>query len=120
MWCNHAVETDYGIRIVFPADYDLIDRSSCSFTGYATRYYCQILADTNTLEVRQFTDDIIEAKDIINFTIDSIINPGTFDATGAIVISTIDEYSSVVDTGEFTLDAGYFTTGTITTFTVKP
>ena len=40
MWCNHAIETDYGIRITWPSDYIVMDRSSCSFTGYSSRYYC--------------------------------------------------------------------------------
>ena len=40
MWCNHAIETDYGIRIVWPSDYIVMDRSSCAFTGYSSRYYC--------------------------------------------------------------------------------
>lgn len=62
----------------------------------------------------------IPAQDIIIFTIDSIINPGTYDATGAIVISTTDEYGAEVDIGDYTFDAGYFTAGNITTFTVAP
>ena len=49
-----------------------------------------------------------------------MINPGTFDDTQAITISTIDEYNDEIDTGTYTFDQGYFTEGTITTFTVKP
>ena len=120
MWCNHAIETDYGIRIVWPSDYIVMDRSSCAFTGYSSRYYCQIFASDNMLEVREFTDATIDAQTLITFTIDSVINPGTFDATGEITIYTIDEYSSAVDTGYYTFDQGYFTHGNITTFTVRP
>ena len=49
-----------------------------------------------------------------------MINPGTFDATQAITLSTIDEYNDDVDTGTYTFDQGYFKTGNVTTFTVKP
>lgn len=104
MWCNHAIETDYGIRITWPSDYIIMDRSSCSFTGYSSRYYCQIFADQNILEVRQFTESTIDAQTLITFAIDSVINPGTFDDTQAITISTIDEYNDVIDTGTYTFD----------------
>ena len=120
MWCNHAIETDYGIRITWPSDYIVMDRSSCSFTGYSSRYYCQIFASDNILEVRQFTDATIDAQTLITFTIDSVISPGTYDQTQAIDIITIDEYSAEVDAGSYTFDQGYFTEGNITTFTVKP
>ena len=70
MWCNHSVLTDYGIRITWPDDYIVKDSSSCSFTGYATRYNCQLLHDSNIIEIRDFTDDIINATDLITFTID--------------------------------------------------
>lgn len=70
--------------------------------------------------MREFTDDTIDAKEVITFTIDSVINPGTFDDTGEIKIITIDENSDEVDGGSYTLDAGYFTEGNITTFTVSP
>lgn len=120
MWCNHAIETNYGIRITWPSDYIVMDRSSCRFTGYSTRYYCQIFANTNILEVRQFTTTTIAAKDLITFSIDSVISPGTIsDATKAIKIDTIDSYGNPVDTGSYTFDQRYFTPGNITTFTVK-
>lgn len=46
-----------GLQIVFPSDYIVIDRSSCSFflEGYSyQRYYCATLASSNTIQVTQF------------------------------------------------------------------
>ena len=39
---------------------------------------------------------------VITFSIDSISNPGTFDATYATAISTIDESGSQIDVGDYT------------------
>lgn len=119
-FCNHAIETDYGIRVTFPSDYIVIDRSSCTFTGYDTRYYCRTYSDTNSIEVYSFTSSSISAQTVLYFTLDSILNPGTMDSTGAITLATIDSNSDVIDTGTYTIDSGYFTKGNITTFTVTP
>ena len=56
----------------------------------------------------------------MNFSFDSIINPGTYDATGAITVNTLDSTSTKVDTGTYTMAAGYFTAGNITTFSIAP
>ena len=70
--------------------------------------------------MREFTTETIDAQTLITFSIDSVISPGTFDATQEIKIITIDEYSAEVDGGSYTFDQGYFTEGNITTFTVSP
>lgn len=119
-WCNHAIESDYGIKVTFPDDYVVMDRSSCEFTGYESRYYCRTYYETNSIEVFSFTDDTIDAQTVLYFTLDSIINPGTFDSTGAITFAILDSNSDVIDTGTYTIDSGYFTAGNITDFTVTP
>ena len=52
----------------------------------------------------------------MKFTFNSIINPGTYGATGAITVKTLDSTNTAVDTGTDTMAAGYFTAGNITTF----
>ena len=86
MWCNHDVTSTHGIKVIFPSTYQVKAVSSCAFKGYNTRYYCLTLPTTRTIEVRQFTTKTITAKTLMKFTLDSIISPGTFGATGAIKI----------------------------------
>ena len=61
MWCNHNIDTTMGIKLVFPSEYIIMSRSSCSFTGHASRYYCQTLSSSNTLWVREFAAATITA-----------------------------------------------------------
>ena len=56
----------------------------------------------------------------MKFTFNSIINPGTYGATGAITVKTLDSLNAAVDTGTYTMAAGYFTAGNITTFSITP
>ena len=81
MKCVHEFTTDYGIRIVFPDDFIVIERSSCTFEGYESRYYCKTIADDNTIEASEFLadGDDIAADGEITFTIDSVIMPSNFD-----------------------------------------
>ena len=65
-------------------------------------------------------DATIVAEEVIYFTIDSVINPGTYGSTGEIQINTIDSSSAVIDQGSYTFDAGYFTPGTVTKYTITP
>ena len=109
MWCNHEIDSTMGLRILFPSDFIVMDRSSCTFTGYNNNYYCQTLSDTNEILIREFTTDTIAAKTVLEFTIDSVISPGTYDDTGAITLSTMDSSLVNVDVGTWTFDAGYFT-----------
>ena len=77
-----------------------MDRSSCTFflEGYSySRYICETLASTNTIQVTSFLGADIAAETVIEFTIDSIINPGTYWSTGEITINTIDSSETVVD-----------------------
>lgn len=124
LYCNHAITEDYGIRITWPSDYVVIDRSSCTFvfTDGGSTYYCKTDAENNQILVTGFTSSTIAAKESITFTIDSIINPGVFDAEyGEIIVETIEEDgTSVVDTGAFQQFQSTFTYGNVTEFTVKP
>ena len=123
MWCTHDLSTDMGLQVIFPSDYIVMDRSSCTFflEGYTySRYICATYASTNTIQVTSFLGADIAAETVIYFTVDSVINPGTFGATGEITINTIDASETVVDQGAWVFDAGYFTTGTVTKFTVSP
>lgn len=40
LFCSHAIKSTFGMTIVFPSDFILVDRASCLFGGYNTRYYC--------------------------------------------------------------------------------
>ena len=97
MWCTHDIDSSMGLQVVFPSDYIVMDRSSCTFTGFNSRYYCATYASTNTLEVQSFTDSTIAAETLIEFTFDSIISPGTYGVTGEITINTIDSSDTVQD-----------------------
>ena len=68
--------------------------------------------------VRTWTSSTIAAKEVLTFTVDSVISPGTFDSTGEITLSTMDSTDVNVDVGTYTFSSGYFTAGNITTFTV--
>ena len=120
LFCNHAIYSDYGLRVTFPSDYIVMDRSSCTFTGYDSRYFCRTYAETNSIEVFSFTSSTIQAQTVLQFTLDSIINPGTMEQTQAINVSTLDSNNDVIDSGSYTLDSGYFTKGNVTVFTVTP
>ena len=118
MWCNHEITSDMGLKIVWPSDYIVMDQSSCTFTGYDTRYYCQTISADNEIVVRTWTSSTIAAKEVLTFTVDSVISPGTFDSTSEITLSTMDSTDVNVDVGTYTFSSGYFTAGNITTFTV--
>lgn len=90
VWCSHAVKTTYGLKIVFPIEFIVMNRSSCKFTGYSERYNCQLFPDTNTIEIRDFTANEIPAKQLITFTVDSVLNPGTFGQIGLGTFLTMD------------------------------
>lgn len=113
-----------GLQVVFPSDYIVIDRSSCTFflenTQYDSTPICQTLASSNTLQATYFLSSDISAEEMIYFTFDSVISPGTYGTTGEITVNTIDSSGTVVDQGFWTFDAGYFTEGNITTFTISP
>lgn len=122
MYCDNDIDSTMGLQIIFPAaDYIVRARSSCSFIFYgASRYDCTTYAPDNMIVVKGFTTSTIKALTLIEFTIDSIINPGTYGSTGEITINTIDSSDVVQDQGFWEFDPGYFTEGNITTFTVIP
>lgn len=113
-----------GLQVVFPDDFIVIDRSSCTFflenTQYDSTPICETLASSNTLQATYFLSSDIDAEEMIYFTFDSVISPGTYGTTGEITVNTIDSSETVVDQGFWTFDAGYFTEGNITTFTISP
>jgi len=120
MWCSHDFKTNFGIRIQFPDDFIIIDKSSCIFGGYNTRYYCQIFASKKQIEIRDFTTTLITAATLFTFTVDSIINPANFTDTGKGSIYTIDDKQEVLDTGTWQMPQGLYKSGNITAFSVTP
>ena len=119
MSCNHDLETTYGIRLVFPDSFIVMDVRSCSFTGYESRYQCLTIPDENTIEITDFLAEDITADTLIEFTIDSVISPGNFDATEDISILTFDSNGAQIDAGTVYLEARYLTEGNITDFRVS-
>ena len=125
MRCGAEIPTTYSLRVTFPDDYIVVQRSSCSFAlvdsteSYATTtYLCTTNAD-NYVEISSWTSAAIPADTAVEFWVDSIINPGTLtDATGAITVATYDSSGSEDGTADYTFDQGYWTAGNVTTFTV--
>ena len=120
--CDNPIDSTMGLQIIFPAaNYIVKNRSSCSFImNGASRYDCTTYALDNKIVVKDITTTTITARTLIEFTIDSIINPGTYGSTGEITINTLDSSDVVLDTGFWQFDPGYFTAGNITTFTIIP
>ena len=86
--------------------------------AFSSTYTCSITTATNKISVNNFVSTTISAKTTFSFTLDSIISPGTFGVTKAISISTFDMDSNLIDTGQFAIPSGYFTTGTVTEYTI--
>lgn len=104
-YCDHNIPTDYSLKLVFPSDYHVITTNRCiigSFTSLNSRYVCEADGDENSITLLDFSTEIIGATAEFTFTVNSIINPGTYDATGMIYFATLDESSVVVDVGNFT------------------
>ncbi len=97
-----------------------MQRASCTFTGFNERYFCQLFSATNTIEIRDFTSTEIPAKQLMTFTVNSIMNPGTFGAVGEGQFYTMDAAQKQLDAGTWQIPAGTFTNGNITAFTVDP
>ena len=118
--CNHDVMTNYGLRLTFPEQFTIVPNSRCIFGRYNSRYFCQAFAETRKLEVYSFTDELIPAATLLNFTIDSIRNPGVYGETGEIMVQTLDNLGNAIDTGTFKIDKDYYTISNFTSFQVQP
>ena len=81
---------------------------------FSSTYTCSTITTSNKISVNDFVSTTISAKTTFSFTLDSIISPGSLGVTKAISISTIDKDSNLIDTGQFAIPSGYFTTGTVT------
>ena len=120
--CSHAIQSGFGLSVVFPSEYIVKDNQKCVFallgiTSSSTPT-CTTTPTTNTISVSNIVSSTITAQTTFSFTLDSIISPGTFGITKAITINTIDKIGNVFDTGSFALPSGYFTTGTVTFYSV--
>lgn len=114
--CNHEVQTNYGLRLTFPEEFSIVPNSRCIFGRYNTRYFCQAFAETRKLEIFSFTDELIPAATLLNFTVDSIRNPSVYGETKDIVVQTLDSLGNAIDTGTFKIDKDYFTISNFTNF----
>ena len=71
------------------------------------------------MTIRYFTTGIA-AKAIIDFTVNSIINPGSFDDTGTGQIYTTDPQGKDLDKGTWSMPKDYYKSGNITTYRALP
>lgn len=122
-WCDHDITTTDTLKIVFPAAYTVVDNNRCILGGLVEQYpYYNCIADAaeNSITLVHMTTNFIPKQAWFTFTIDSLINPGTYDDTGLIKLATYDSSTKIIDLGSYTIVKGYFVKGNITVFTVEP
>ena len=122
MFCSMDILTTYKLQLTLPSDFIVVDRSSCTFalTDVDETYICNPDADNNVIEISSFLDDTITAEDQFEFYVNSIINPGTYNAYSDITIAVLDADDEELAASSYQFRSGYFTAGNITTFTVSP
>lgn len=103
MSCTHAIDASYGVSITFVKDNGFYIKKTPKCTVVSTNeYYACSASNTDSLiTVMKFSSTPILAKGIIEFTVDSIINPGWEDYKPYVTISTISDSGNVIDTGIF-------------------
>lgn len=81
--CDFEIGTDYTLELVFPDDFTIKDDYRCTLGGLEdwslnTRYICDSNWETKTITILNFASDPIQSEKMFDWTVDNIINPGTF------------------------------------------
>lgn len=73
--CEHAIETDYGIRLTLPEDWYVVETSNCAVGGHSGLYTCTAVKDSRTITVTNFLSSTWSANTDLTLTVGSIRNP---------------------------------------------
>jgi len=128
-YANHDILTDYDIKITFPEEYYIKENRACIVGSWDSdlkepiKYEASCLTekDKRIITFGNFLTTMVPKQTNLNLTIDSIVNPGTLDGTGEILVQTVNRVSAgVVDSGSYTLADAYFKATNITEFYVEP
>ena len=114
--------TDLELVIQFPDDFRLVPSFRCDLGNYNIVYRCVSYNETRQIVISDFMTYDMGAGELLNFTVDSIINPGP--ETGYSWVGDISIYSrkktdlGIVDSGTYTFDYAPYYASNITHFEV--
>jgi len=120
MSCEHALNTNYGIRLTIPSDFYVIETSTCAMGGQNALYSCSTSNSDGTITVMNFLSSALEEDESFTFTIDSIRNPTTFGNSYSVQVESLSETDGAVDVGTFTIVDTLIVKGSINSFTIVP
>lgn len=63
MYCEHAFDETYGIRLTLPDDWYVIDTANCIMTDQSSDYTCETDNEDGTITITEFLDEATEEEE---------------------------------------------------------
>jgi hypothetical protein len=111
--------TDFMIEIRLPDDFFVLSVTACLTPGLASTTACSTEPLDKKILIQYFTTSEIDAGDTIEFTVDSIQNPGVYESPGDVIVSVLSSAGGSIDSGTYTIEDDTFTHNNITDFYVE-
>lgn len=118
--CDHAILTDYSIKILIPSDFYVISTSSCVVGGQQLGYSCVASNPQGSITISSFTKTIISARTKWTFTVNAIRNPAVIGKAALVIVHLRSSSGGIIDLGNYTISNKLITTGAVLQFTVTP
>ena len=74
--CGHAIDTDGGIKIIFPSEFYVRDTNDCTVGEQDEDYTCVADTETRSITIMAFSDTQIAKETDFIITFDNVMNPG--------------------------------------------
>lgn len=113
---EHDVEPTYQFSITFPVAFDLLNSAGCNVDGLGSQVSCIADAANRVITLGQVVDATVKGGTEIIFKVNSIKNPGNYDAPGRVDIDMRTATGSVIDLGNFDLPANLYKATNILSF----
>lgn len=111
--------TDFMIEILLPDDFFVLSVTACLTTGLASTTTCSTEPLDKMILIKHFTTSEIDAGETVEFTVDSIQNPGVYESPGDITVSILSSAGGSIDSGTYTIEDDTFIHNNITDFYVE-